>query len=440
MKEEGFMSKVFKSAGFRFGIICFLILLFMIPLGMVNQVVRSRSYTFNDTVYEITSAWGNDQTVMAPIITLPVEMTRIDREYDSKKKVYENRVITYEKLIRILPENLNIKAQINPQMRYRGIFRVLVNTTDLKITGNFENYDFSYLGKNAKPLWGKAYLSIGINPALIRGDMSISFDGKQLAMNPGSAISELSGLSAFIKTPDGNINKSFDVALTFNSSKKISFAPLGKKNLFEVSSTWAHPIFADTFRPDSPEISENGFVAKYNIPYIARDYPQIIENSSDMTSIRSSLASVSLFDTMPVYKQATRLGEYGVMFVFLTFIMMFLFERRLKRKMHYIQYVIIGLSIALFFLAVLSLSEYLVFLLAYAIASMIVISMISLYVYSALKDKKTAIISGLIMTVLYSILYLMLSEADYALLIGTFILLVTVGVIMWDTKNINNEE
>ena len=147
-----------------------------------------------------------------------------------------------------------------------------------------------------------------------------------------------------------------------------------------------------------------------------------------------------MYETMPIYKKSLRLADYGIMFICLTFVMMFLFERKLKQKLHYVQYVIVGLAISLFFLTVISLSEYINFALAYAVAALLVILMISFYIYGALRDKKTAASGGLLMAFLYTVLYLMLSEADYALLIGTIILLMTLSAIMWATRNINFNE
>ena len=125
------------------------------------------------------------------------------------------------------------------------------------------------------------------------------------------------------------------------------------------------------------------------------------------------------------------------MFIMLTFVMMFLFELSLKRQMHFVQYGVIGLAISLFFLTVLSVSEYLPFGVSYALASATVLAMIALYVYSALSSRSAAIISAVLMALLYGVLYMMLSEAQYALLSGTIILLVTMAAIMWATRNLN---
>ncbi|MDR1025827.1 MAG: cell envelope integrity protein CreD [Lactobacillus sp.] len=430
---EGLMNNI----GVRLIIICILILFLGIPLSMVKSVTMSRVYLFDITKNEISSDWGGSQTIIAPLITVPIQFITEGRAYNSEKKIYEKITNVREELYIFLPENLNIKAEIFPEMRHRGIFNVLVHSTEVNISGNFEKPDLSFLKGNYKVLWNNAVISVGVNSSLIRGDIGIKFDNKNLAFTPGSKIDGINGISSNIDLSTG-IDKTFDMSFSFSGSSDVSFAPLGKKNLFEVTSQWGHPIFRGAFRPDNPTITDDYFKAGWNIPYIARDYPQIIRNQSEINNIKYKMASVDLYNTMPIYKKAQRLADYGMMFITLTFIMMFLFERKLKQNLHYIQYAIVGLAISLFFLTTTSLSEYLGFGLAYAIASLIVIVMISLYTYAALKNKKAAVTSSLLMALLYGILYLMLSEADYALLIGTFILLITMSAIMWETRHLNS--
>ena len=146
---------------------------------------------------------------------------------------------------------------------------------------------------------------------------------------------------------------------------------------------------------------------------------------------------MSLFNTMPVYKKALRLCGYGIMFIALTFMTMFVIELRIKKKFGEIQYIVVGLAVAAFFLTVLSLAEHLPFGIAYFLAAAVVTSMISLYVFGAQNDVKSAGICAVSTGVLYSLLYVMLSSADYALLIGTFILLCALGALMKVTVHLN---
>lgn len=439
-EETTVKNNLYKSTGFRLFIICVLILCLNIPQEMVRGVMYNRSDMFDTAMDDIASAWGGSQTIAAPIITVPAKYMKVSSVWNNQKKISEKVETEQEEYIHILPENLNIDTEIFPEIRHRGIFEVLVYKMNLKISGNFENLSKTKIDNKYKLLWDKAFFSLGIDPSAIRGEPKVVFDAQKLELNPGSGIKDLNGVSAPVDLPSLDIAPRFDIELQFNGSGTLAFAPIAKMNNFKAVSNWPHPTFSGTFRPDAPKISEQGFDASWVIPSIARDYPQVFAGNADISKIKQKTAAMTLYETMPIYKKSLRLADYGIMFVCLTFVMMFLFERRLKQKLHYVQYAIVGLAICLFFLTVISLSEYISFAIAYTIASLLVIAMISLYIYGALRDKKTAMSGGLLMAFLYTVLYLMLSEADYALLIGTLILLLTLGAIMWATRNINLNE
>lgn len=416
-------------------LICFLVILLNIPLGMVKHVIEERNSLFDKTMKEISYDWGSSQAIIAPIMTVPVKVKSYDKVYNSETRSYENVEIEKEERYQILPEKLDIKAEIVPEMRHRGIFDILVHTTKLKISGNFTDTELLNLEESNEILWDKVVLNLGVDPTSIRGNTYIVFNGQEAAMKPGTEINNLKGVSAKIDVLSEN-NGTFDIELMFNGRGSVSFAPLGQKNNFEVVSKWPHPMFDDTFRPDNPEISEEGFKASWSIPYIARDYPQIF--TSEMLSvIENSVATVGLYENMSSYKKTLRLVTYGIMFIALTFIMMLLFERKVKKDMSLVQYAIVGLAISLFFLTIMSLSEYLAFGMSYLIASAIVIMMISMYLYGALRNFKIASSGGFLMSILYGSLYVMLSDANYAMLIGTIILLITMAVLMWETRHMN---
>lgn len=431
---------IYQSVGFRLFIICVLILCLNIPLSMVKGVMYNRSEMFDTAMADIASAWGGSQTITAPIISVPAKYKKMTSVWNQQKKISEMTETEQEEYIRILPETLNIESEIFPEIRHRGIFEVLVYKTNLKISGSFNDIKKVQIDEKYTPQWDKAFLSLGLDPSAIRGEPEIVFNNTPLELNPGSGIKGLNGVSVPLKNAFHGNAADFSISLLFNGSGQLALAPIGKMNNFKIVSDWPHPTFSGTFRPDEPQIGENGFKASWKIPSIARDYPQVFVGNSDVDKILRKTASLTLYETMPIYKKSLRLADYGIMFICLTFVMMFLFERRLKLKLHYVQYMIVGLAISLFFLTVISLSEYINFALAYSIASLLVILMISFYIYGALRDKKTAAAGGFLMAFLYTVLYLMLSEADYALLIGTGILLITLSAVMWATRNINFSE
>lgn len=426
----------------RFFAICFLALLFYIPLGMVDGVTDSRMNSLRYAVEDVSSVWGKEEKIAAPIISVPVRTTVEENVYNHLYQRYDKRMVVQTKIYAFLPDELNIETELVPEMRHKGIYNILVYAARIHISGSFGKFDFPFMQKEDQTheiLWNEAYLNIGVGAVQIRGKMEILFNGHDLSPVPGTRLEQIEGISAPLHLGTAPGEGRFSISLQLNGRETISFAPLGKKNSFEVVSSWPDPYFRSIFRPQSPEISENGFKAKWEIPYLARNYPQVFENGNDsvLSDIREKTAEIGLYEAAPLYRKVQRLSDYGIMFVVLTFIMMFLFERGLKQNLHYAQYAVIGLSLCLFFLTLLSLSEHICFGMSYVIASLVVIFMISLYLYGALKNKRAAVFSAFILAVIYGVLYLMFSESDYALLIGTGTLLTTMGLVMWQTRCLN---
>lgn len=426
----------------RFFAICFLALLFYIPLGMIDGITDSRIDNLRYAVEDVSGVWGNGEKIAAPIISVPVRITVEENIDNHPFERYDKKTVVHTKTYAFLPDELNIETELVPEMRHKGIYNILVYAARLHISGNFGKFDLPFVKKGNSTyeiLWNEAYLNIGVNAAQIRGKTEILFNGHDLSPVPGTRLEQIEGISAPLDLEAAPGESCFSISLQLNGRETISFAPLGKKNSFEVVSPWPDPYFRSTFRPQSSEISENGFKAKWEIPYLARNYPQVFENGNKrvLSGIQEKTVEVGLYEAAPLYRNVQRLSDYGIMFVALTFIMMFLFERGLKQNLYYVQYAVIGLSLCLFFLTLLSLSEHICFGISYVIASLVVIFMISLYLYGALKNKTAAAFAAFILAVIYGVLYLMFSESDYALLIGTGTLLTTMGLVMWQTRGLN---
>lgn len=433
------LKELLRSTGGRFCLICFFILLLNIPLLMVQNIVESRARRFDGVSEEINKAWGGAQRIVGPVLSVPVEKTFEETVYDKDKKAFfpvQKKRTDYHA---VLPSELNVDLEMIPEMRHQGIYDVLVYKAAVKITGRFTADDFKDLEKEGSVFWRDARLNIGMKPSSVRGDIEMSFAGKPIDLYPSTQWPVLEGASSPVNIRKTLKEYPFSLSFSYNAGAETALAPVGKKSVFNVSSPWPHPLFRGEFRPDAPEISADGFSAGWVIPYIARGYSQTL-GEQQVRLLNNKTAQVSLFNVTPVYKQALRLCGYGIMFIALTFMMMFVMERRSGRKFGAIQYVISGLAVALFFLTVLALAEHLPFSAAYVMAAGIATLMISAYVFGAQRSGKTAGVYAVSTGVLYALLYVMLCSADYALLIGTIILLCALSVVMKATAHVNEEE
>ena len=98
--------------------------------------------------------------------------------------------------------------------------------------------------------------------------------------------------------------------------------------------------------------------------------------------------------------------------------------------------VLIGVALTIFYLVLLSIAEHTEFFTAYVIAALINIGLITTYTLAALKSVSRASMIFVLLSALYAVLYSLLQLEDYALLMGTMLLLFVLMVLMYVTRNL----
>ena len=415
-----------------------------IPLNMVRGVVNERNLSYNSVISEISSLWGNQQTLAGPILRIPfIEKHETEVQLQSGLGHTETKRKTHyvRKHAFILPKTLEIQAQLEEQYRQRGIYRSLVYGSTIELHAEFAAVNIHQLSpKVDKILLEEASLLIGLSDTkAIDKINSINFNQQPLAVVAGvdgdSVIN--SGFSAMVPGKiDLKARNTFSLSFDVKGSHGFHFIPLGETTRVALNSTWPHPKFSGQLLPDSHEISPAGFTAYWEVPHLARNYPQVWVNEHRETNIYELRAGVDLFEPIFVYSKITRAVKYGLLFIIMTFIAFFVFEASAASALHYVQYGVVGSALAFFYLLLLALSEHIRFGFAYLLAALTCISLISVYVGYALKDRSRATVLFVLLAILFSIIYSLLNAEDFALLTGTFMLLFALGGLMYVTKDL----
>ncbi|REN01277.1 cell envelope integrity protein CreD, partial [Mycobacterium tuberculosis] len=105
-----------------------------------------------------------------------------------------------------------------------------------------------------------------------------------------------------------------------------------------------------------------------------------------------------------VYTQADRASKYGILFILLTFVGFILFELIKQLRIHPLQYLMVGLALAIFFLLLLSLSEHIAFWQAYALSALACIGIQTVYLAGVLKSWKRGLGFAVMLSALYGAL------------------------------------
>ncbi len=92
----------------------FMILIFLIPIALIQSLIHERIDFQKEAINEVSSKWGNEQTISGPVISIPY----YDFYQDSSKVT--RRIIRFA---HFLPDSLNVEGTLFPEMRYRGIYQ-----------------------------------------------------------------------------------------------------------------------------------------------------------------------------------------------------------------------------------------------------------------------------------------------------------------------------
>ena len=213
---------------------------------------------------------------------------------------------------------------------------------------------------------------------------------------------------------------------------------MGKQNAVQVKSTWADPSFIGSFLPVAREITQEGFTANWKVSHLGRSYPQFWNSENQNGSYLSdSDFGIKLLLPVDFYQKTQRSIKYGILFILLTFTVFFLFEVFNPIRLHFLQYMMVGIALCIFYLLLLSIAEQFGFVVAYLSAMVATVVLITGYSMAILQSKKHALMLGTLLILLYSYLYVLLHLQDYALLFGAIGLFLILATVMYITRNID---
>lgn len=412
----------------------FIILILLIPVNLVEDLVRERSYRNQDAQREINSSWGPSQNVDGLVVSIP--FSRVVRQYDGKQVVtsinYVRSVMSY------YPESFNVNGSINPETLERGIFQSVVYDTELELNGTFICPPAD-LGINEEIIvhWEEAYATfllgslsrVSNNPDLIWG-------GNPIKLEPVNQSEGSAGLRSMVPlNPENSDLIDFKFNIAFKGSESIHFAPLAKENNVVLKSTWPSPSFNGSFLPANREVSASGFTADWHVLHLNRPLAQSFEGNP--SSQNHSDYSFGLDFLLPIdqYTQTERAAKYAVLLIALTFALFFMIQIIKKVQIHPMQFFLVGLALSIFYTLLLALSEHIHFGLAYLIAATAVILLITGYFHAALKKGSLTILTFTVLVALYLYIYTILQLEDYALLMGSIGLFLALAMVMLASRN-----
>ena len=408
----------------------FLVLALLIPTFLIMYLVTERKDRKQEVTKEISNKWSAAQTITGPFLIVPYN--EVENNVQVKKYLY------------ILPELLDINGNIEPEIRYRSIYKVPVYTAKpLILKGKFSKNLLNSVNVNPALIrWNEAKLCVGITDLKGVKEQIIKWNDQLLAMEAGMPESSIAeqGISTSLPLDSSFLNaeNNFSVQLNLQGSDKLYFTPMGNSTTVHLTSPWNNPAFDGKYLPDTEKVNKNNFEADWKISQFNRDFPKLFTNNSNIKySIAASAFGVILLSPFDAYAQTMRSLKYAILIIALTFFAYFFTEIFQQRPVHPLQYILIGMALVVFYILLLSISEYILFSMAYLIASSATIVLLSWYTYSIFKKKSTTAIFALLLSVLYLFIYVLIQMQDNALLFGSIGLFVLLVLAMYLSRKID---
>ena len=414
--------------------IAFLILALLIPTFIIMYLVNERKERKQEVTKEISNKWSAAQTITGPFLIIPY----------TENENNNGNTITAKKFLYLLPEQLKISGTIEPEIRYRSIYKVPVFTAKpITLTGNFAKNNFNTVGVSPALLrWNEAKLCIGISDLKGVKQQSIKWNGQLLNMESGLPENNIvqQGISVPLPLDTSFIDKenNFSVQLTLQGSEKLYCTPLGSSTAVHLTSPWLNPAIDGRYLPDTEKVNKKGFEADWNVSQFNRDFPKIFTGGSSIAqAVKESAFGVILLSPFDAYAQTMRSLKYAILIIALTFFAYFFTEIFQRRPVHPLQYILIGMALVIFYTLLLSISEYLQFAVAYLTASSATVLLLTWYTKSIFKKWNVVLVFSSLLSALYLFIYVLIQMQDNALLFGSIGLFVLLAAAMYLSRKID---
>lgn len=409
------------------------IVLLSLPLMMVRELINERADYRSEVVDAIEQSTSGSQKLAGPLIAIPITET-LTRMENQKEVNYQRSWVYYW-----LPESLAVAGKQTVESRRVGIYSGQVWHNALQIKASFDPLRLAALRKTNIVL-GQPRLVVSVGDA--RGIGAIhapEVNGNVLSVEPGLGISD-DGAGIHMPMPAlAEDNKPLEIAfsLDLNGTGEFSLVPLGRNSELQLTSNWPHPGFLGSFLPTQREVSAAGYRAHWQSSWFANDMGSYFKDDMEIPWSRLPAFSADVMSLADQYQLTDRATKYAILLIGLTFMAFFVFESLTRRPLHPMQYLLVGLSLVLFYLVLLALSEHIGFTAAWLAASLSGAVMNGIYLQAVLRGWRNSLLFVAALLLLDGVMWFLLHSEDSALLLGTGVLALALSVLMFLTRRVD---
>jgi inner membrane protein len=412
-----------------------LLLVLLIALSQVDDLRREREGAREVAIARVTESLGGAQTVGGVLLNVPTVTT-----YRADNKTRDVRRVEH-----VLPDTLKINVTWVPEIKRSGLYAVPTYVAEVEIVGNFAARDLARLRSaivDRQVRFDSATLTIlNSESRTLRSFDTLTVAGNPVASTPGG-YADFAGVEAALPEPlvSGAGDIPFRAKYRLVGSEALRVLPLARAATVSMTSAWPHPKFVGKQSPIEQNVRHDGFTAQWTTLDLARDFGQAWTDDDIRPGLLArdaflaAAVGVEQYQPVDVYQRNYRAVHYAMLLIGLTFLTFFLCEHMGRMPIHGMQYLFVGLALAVFYVLLLALSEHVEFWTAYLIAASVLVLLITVYLSGVFRRAAPAAIFGGALATLYALMYLILVSEDYSLLMGAIMLCGVLAILMIGTR------
>ncbi|THU05224.1 cell envelope integrity protein CreD [Lampropedia puyangensis] len=409
-----------------------------VALSMILGQIRERAWLQTSVEQDIANAAASAQVLTGPVVLVEwrEKITETDRDKDGLALPPKTRYVHHKQLL--APRTTLWQGNAAVEARKRGIYHANLFRSQWTLQGTISLQPYLSGTPLGEVVDAQAYVVLGISdqrgitnsPALRISNREIAFQaGNKGAFDSAAIYADLGPIDL-----SQTHHLAFEMNLDVMGTSSIAIAPTAAQTDVAMQSNWPHPSFQGRFLPTTHAISDGGYNAQWQVSHLARNFDKALD--AGMTDNQERL-QVSFVEPANTYQQSERAIKYGLLFIVLTFSALFVLEASQRAAIHPIQYGLVGLALAIFFLLLVSLSEHLPFAIAYLIAATACVLLLTAYTSAVLHSTRKGFAAGAGITALYGIVYGILLSEDNALLMGSLLLFIALAAVMLGTRHMD---
>ena len=457
-----------RSLGVKLIVVCVLVMLMAIPAMFISYIAFERSSRADEVTREVSQRYGGEQYISGPVLIAPYAAKHTDGtivELGYYAVFAENGQAEFKDLITTI--------------RRRSLFKVPTYEGGGLLTASFAAIDGSLPTGSAQVDWSRAKIVVALSD--VRGlneDVTLTLPGHKPRKfqpadiddmpsfePPAMTIDPVATSKGYIKAPRRHFTKngwlrdersqtylSVDVSdivakaqpftvkvnIAVSGAQRLGVTPFAQSTEVDMTADWSDPGFQGGFPPRQRDITEDGFSASWNVPYLRRGI-RAHGRAHTLAALTapSKLMTVQFVSLDNPYQTVNRALKYSVLFIGLVFLAYFLFEVIVGVRVHPAQYILIGLAQSIFYLLLLAFAERIGFTAAFLMSAGATIAATAGYAGAVFGAREYILRAGVVFTLVYALLYSLMRMQDFALMIGALASFIAIAMTMYLTRNLN---